>query len=96
MFQALLKRGRVLPIEVPKPKVSPGSVLIKVVNSCISSGTEISSVRGSSKGLIRRALDQPGNVKKAFGMLKKGSETNRMKEEYDKLIELTNQIIGTI
>lgn len=85
MFQALLKRGRVLPIEVPKPKVSPGSVLIKVVNSCISSGTEISSVRGSSKGLIRRALDQPGNVKKAFGMLKKDGIANTLSNIKDKL-----------
>ena len=41
MIQALIKKGRVLPEEVPAPVVSPGSVFIKVVNSCISAGTEL-------------------------------------------------------
>jgi NADPH:quinone reductase-like Zn-dependent oxidoreductase len=66
MFQALVKKGRVRPVEVSAPIVSPGSVLIKVVNSCISSGTELSGVQMSAKSIIRRALEQPENVKKAF------------------------------
>ena len=70
MIQALIKKGRVLPVEVPAPVVSPGSVLIKVVNSCISAGTEISGVSDSGKSLIRRALEQPENVKKVLGMIR--------------------------
>jgi predicted dehydrogenase/threonine dehydrogenase-like Zn-dependent dehydrogenase len=70
MIQALIKKGRVLPEEVPAPVVSFGSVLIKVVNSCISAGTELSGVTGSGKSLIKRALEQPDKVKKALNMVK--------------------------
>jgi len=70
MIQALIKKGRVLPVEVPAPVVSPGSVLIKVVNSCISAGTELSGVSGSGKSLIRRAIEQPENVKKVLNMVR--------------------------
>ncbi len=70
MIQALVKKGRVLPEEVPAPVVSSGAVLIKVVNSCISAGTELSNVTGSGKSLIKRALEQPENIRKALNMIK--------------------------
>lgn len=70
MLQALVKKGRVLPVEVPVPLVSPGSVFIKVVSSCISAGTELSGVHGSGKSLIRRALDQPEKVHQVINMAK--------------------------
>ena len=70
MIQALIKKGRVLPEEVSAPVVSPGSVLIKVVNSCISAGTELSGVTGSGKSLIKRAIEQPENVKKVLNMVR--------------------------
>jgi len=57
-------------VEVPAPVVSPGSVLIKVVNSCISAGTELSGVSGSGKSLIRSALEQPENAKKVLNMVR--------------------------
>lgn len=68
MLQALIKKGRVFGEEVPAPIVSDGSVLIKVVYSCISAGTELSGVQGSGKSIIRRALEQPGHVKKVIDM----------------------------
>jgi predicted dehydrogenase/threonine dehydrogenase-like Zn-dependent dehydrogenase len=68
MKQALLSKGRVLPVEVPAPLVSRSSILVKVVNSCISAGTELAAVQGSSKSLIRRAMDQPEKVKRILGM----------------------------
>jgi len=70
MIQAIVKKGRVLAEKVPAPVVSSGSVLIKVVNSCISAGTELSGVAGSGKSLIKRALEQPENVKKVINMVK--------------------------
>lgn len=70
MIQAIVKKGRVFGEQVPAPLVSKGSLLIKVVNSCISAGTEISGVQGSGKSLIRRALDQPQNVKKVIDMVR--------------------------
>ncbi len=70
MLQALVKKGRVIPVDVPSPVVSPGSILIKVVNSCISAGTELSSVQGSSKSLIKRALEQPENIKRVLNLVR--------------------------
>lgn len=68
MIQAILRRGRVIGENVPLPSVSDGSALIKVLYSCISVGTEIASVQESSKPLIKRALEQPENVKKMLHM----------------------------
>ncbi len=69
MIQAIIKKGRVLPVEVPAPVVSPGSVYIKVVYSCISAGTEFSSVKTSGMNLAKRAMEQPDNVKKVLNMV---------------------------
>ena len=70
MIQAIVKKGKVIGEEVPAPVVSKGRILIKVVNSCISAGTEISKVERSGKSLIRMALDQPAEVKQVINMLK--------------------------
>lgn len=70
MIQAIVKKGKVLGETVPSPNVSEGSVLIKVVNSCISAGTEMSGVQASGKSLIKRALEQPQRVKKVIDMMK--------------------------
>ena len=68
MLQAVVKKGRVLSEQVSAPMVSDGAILIKVYSSCISAGTETASVVNSSKGLIKRALEQPHNVKKVIDM----------------------------
>lgn len=70
MLQAIVKKGVVLAETVPTPNVSEGCVLIQVVNSCISAGTEMTGVTGSGKSLIRRALEQPENIAKALNMAK--------------------------
>jgi predicted dehydrogenase/threonine dehydrogenase-like Zn-dependent dehydrogenase len=69
VLQAIVRKGHVQPQEVPAPSVSNGRLLIKVVNSCISAGTESSSVAASGKTLIRRAIEQPENIKKAISMV---------------------------
>jgi predicted dehydrogenase/NADPH:quinone reductase-like Zn-dependent oxidoreductase len=70
MLQVLIKKGRAAPSEVPAPVVTPGCVLVKVVNSCISSGTELSGVKASGKSIIRQALEQPQKVAKALNMMR--------------------------
>ena len=70
MIQAILRKGRVIGEDVPLPSVSEGAALIKVLYSCISVGTEMASVQASSKSLIKRALEQPENVKKVLHMAK--------------------------
>ena len=70
MLQAIVRKGRVLVEDVPTPKVSAGCVLIKVINSCISTGTEAEIVSDTGKPLIKRALEQPERVKQALEFAK--------------------------
>jgi len=75
MIQAVIKGGRVVPEMVPAPAVSDGSLLISVVNSCISAGTEISGVRNSGKTLLQRVMEKPDRVIKALDVLKNEGPT---------------------
>jgi len=70
MKQALVKKGLVYGEEVPAPVVSPGFVLIKVVNSCISAGTEMSGVLSSGVPLVKRILKQPEKISKAINLVR--------------------------
>ena len=86
MKQAIVKKGRVFADEVPAPVVERERVLIKVVNSCISAGTEISGVSSSGRSLIRKALDQPEKVKKVIEIVKTEgilSAYNKIKNKLD-------------
>ena len=68
MKQALVRRGKVIMEDVPAPTVSAGAVLVKVVNSCISAGTEISGVQSSGESLIKKALQKPQKVMRVVDM----------------------------
>jgi len=70
MKQAVVKKGKVIAQNVASPNVSSGSVLIKVHNSCISAGTEMTSVNTTKKSLIKRAIDSPDEVKEVFDFVK--------------------------
>ena len=70
MLQAIVKKGKVVCEEVPAPVVRDGHLLIKVVNSCISAGTEVGGVQQSGENIIKRALKQPENVKKVVESIK--------------------------
>lgn len=71
MLQAIIKKGKVIADNVPAPEVSKGCLLIKVVYSCISAGTEISGVNASGKSLFEKVLENPGNIKKAIDKARK-------------------------
>ncbi|MEJ6736517.1 MAG: bi-domain-containing oxidoreductase [Flavobacteriales bacterium] len=70
MKQAVVKKGKVIAQNVAAPNVSSGSVLIKVHNSCISAGTEMTSVNTTRKSLIKRAIDSPDEVKEVLDFVK--------------------------
>jgi len=70
MKQAVVKKGKVIPQNVPAPNVSKGSVLIKVHYSCISAGTEMTSVNTTKKSLVKRAIDSPDEVKEVLDFVK--------------------------
>ncbi len=80
MKQVLIKKGRALPIEVPAPAVSSGGVLIKVVRSCLSSGTELTGLAKSGDSLIRKAMEQPQKVAAALRMVKRQGTLHTIKQ----------------
>jgi predicted dehydrogenase/threonine dehydrogenase-like Zn-dependent dehydrogenase len=64
--QVLIRGGGVAVEEVPAPLVSPRSILVRVDHSCVSVGTELSSVRMSGLPLYKRALKQPHHAKRVL------------------------------
>ena len=66
MLQAFVKKGKVITADIPAPVVSEGSVLIKVFYSCISAGTEISTVEDSKISLIRKVIEKPERIIEAI------------------------------
>lgn len=69
MRQVLVRQGEILVHQVPDPEVEPGTVLVRVVNSCISVGTEMSGVKASGVPLWRRALAQPAKIRRVAEMV---------------------------
>lgn len=70
MKQALVKGGNVIVEEVPAPVVGEKNVLVKVLYSCISVGTEMAGVKSTGQSLCRRILKQPEKVKMTLQMMK--------------------------
>src|SRR5207244_6827371 len=52
--------------DVPAPGVAPRSILVRAEWSCVSVGTELSSVAMSGLPLYRRALKQPEHARRVL------------------------------
>lgn len=59
MRQVVTRKGQIEVIEVPAPRVQPGSVRVAVRASCISAGTESAGVASSGMSAIERAIREP-------------------------------------
>jgi predicted dehydrogenase/threonine dehydrogenase-like Zn-dependent dehydrogenase len=70
MKQLLVKKGKVLVEIVPAPTVSPNNILVEVNYSCISPGTEMTTVKGTGEPIYKRLLKKPDYIKKAFLLVK--------------------------
>lgn len=81
MLQAIVKKGKVLAEEVPAPVVSKGMVLIKVMYSCISAGTEMSTVNASKESLLKKIINQPEKAIKVLHSIL----TDGVVRTYDKI-----------
>lgn len=70
MKQVLIKQGGIVVENVPPPQIEPKRLLVRVDHSCVSVGTEMSGVRTSSLPLWKRALQNPGDVRKILDRIK--------------------------
>ncbi len=85
MIQAIIRNGKVYPEDVPPPIVEDGKVLIQVYYSCISTGTEIASVKGSNTSILQTAFKQPEKVIKYINKIK----TSGLKKVYREVKSVT-------
>lgn len=69
MKQVIIQKGHAVIEEVPAPQVEKGTILVRVKNSCISTGTEMSGVTASDMPLWKRALKNPDKLRKGMEML---------------------------
>lgn len=69
MKQVLISQGKAIVNDVPAPMLEKGSVLVQVLYTCISAGTELSGVRESAVPLWKKALRKPEQVKKVVEMV---------------------------
>ena len=89
--QLILVSGEINLVDVPPPQLEDGFVLVQLLKSCISVGTEISSIKASGIPLWKRALDHPKKVKKLLDIfLADGlaTATNLVKERINEEIPI--------
>jgi threonine dehydrogenase-like Zn-dependent dehydrogenase len=85
MKQVLIRAGNAHVDDIPAPQVDPKTILVKVLYSCVSVGTEMASVKMSGLPLYKRALKQPQNVKKVLELVKEQGLTKTLKRVQGKL-----------
>lgn len=70
MKQAVLSNGTMIARDVPKPNCLSNGALIKIEFSCISPGTEMSSITNAKKSLLKRGLENPAYIKSAINVIR--------------------------
>jgi len=70
MKQVLIRRGRVQIEDVPAPLLADNHILVEVAYSLISTGTEVTGIKRSGESLVKKAIQQPENVKKVLNVLR--------------------------
>jgi len=99
MKQVFNQRGKIIVEEVPAPSVSTGEVLVEVLYSCISTGTEISVLGSGAKSIIKKALEKPENIKKALNMVKEKGITDsysRITSRLDRPLQMGYSASGIV
>lgn len=91
MFQAIVKKGKVIPVEVPPPMLSANEVIIQVRYSAISAGTEMINVKTSGENIFQRVKDQPENLKKVLQFL----QNKGIRQTFDTVRQKLNNAVQT-
>jgi predicted dehydrogenase/threonine dehydrogenase-like Zn-dependent dehydrogenase len=71
MKQVFIARDGVRIDEVPAPLARDGEILVRVLHSCISVGTEVSGVRSVGTPLWKRVLQEPEKLTAVFAAARK-------------------------
>ena len=65
------RKGKIKVLDVPKPQVTPTTVLVRTLFSAVSAGTEKTKVDTGKMSLIQKAKSRPDLVKKVIQKAKK-------------------------
>src|SRR4030042_29124 len=65
-----LKEGRINITEVPVPEIGSAEILVRNIYSCISPGTESSTVKAARKSYIGKAKERPEQFRQVLEKLK--------------------------
>jgi len=100
MKQVFLSQGKAVIEDVPKPLLDENSILVEVIYSCISPGTERATLNNSNKSIRERLLDQ-GQVQitKTLESLQKNglfSTISLIKTKLDQLISVGYSCSGVV
>ena len=76
MKQVFLSRKGIEIKDVPEPLIESGKVLIKNMYSCISPGTEVSSLNSIKKNTLAKIIEKPQVIKSLINVLKKKGVKN--------------------
>lgn len=71
MKQVVTRKGQIAVEDVPAPIAGEKEILVRVYYSCISSGTELSALKGAKLPLYKRVLQQPAHIKTALEMIRR-------------------------
>jgi len=80
-----LKNGSMQVLEVPRPALSPGMVMVRNHYSLISAGTEGSTVKTARAGFIAKAKERPQQVKQVVETLRSQGFTQTYRAVMKKL-----------
>ena len=79
MKQVFLSRKGIEIKDVPEPLIESGKILIKNMYSCISPGTEVSSLNSIKKNTLAKIIEKPQVIKSLINVLKKKGVKNTSK-----------------
>lgn len=91
--------GRLEVLEVPRPVVRPGGVLVRTAYSLISAGTERSSVEVARKSLLGKARARPDQVRQVLDSVRQqglGETYQRVRSRLDQLSPLGYSSAGVV
>lgn len=63
---------RLFPTPLPTPRVSEGGLLVKIVRAGFIPGVVQEEINAKDRSLIRRAMDQPENIRKVISLARSG------------------------
>lgn len=70
MRQLLTQKGKIILEELPAPLIDSHEILVQISYSCISSGTELSSLNSASRNIIQKLIDKPKSIEQVLKLLR--------------------------